>query len=113
MTPPHLRQAFQSGLITRQQMQTSVIAQQAAQDQAAAAAAQMKAGAAKFLQDNKIPVLAPGQKTDPAAQSVVDLTARAADLRNKIQTAFDTGGADGLKDLAAHREALDAAESGL
>jgi hypothetical protein len=40
------------------------------------------------------------------AQSVVDLTARAADLRNKIQSAFDMGGADGARDLATYRQAL-------
>ena len=38
MTPPQLRQAFQSGLITRPQMQTTVVAQRAAQDQIQATA---------------------------------------------------------------------------
>ena len=47
----------------------------------------MKAGAARFLQENQIPRVPPDQKPDPVAQSVVDLTARAAGLRDKIQSA--------------------------
>ena len=85
----------------------------AARQKAADVAAQMKAGAARFLQENQIPPPAPGQKPDPVAQSVVDLTARAAGLRDKIQSAFDAGGAEGAKDLATHREALADTESQL
>jgi hypothetical protein len=97
MTPQQLRQAFQSRLITRQQVQATVMGNpdRSGQDQPAAAP------------DNG------GQTADPLAQSVADLTARAADLRTKIQSAFDTGGADGAKDLATYRAALADTESEL
>jgi hypothetical protein len=91
MTPQQLRQAFQSGLITRQQVQATVMGNpdRSGQDQAATATLDHS-----------------GQTDDLVAQSVADLTARATNLRTKIQTAFDTGGADGAKDLATYRAAL-------
>jgi len=91
MTPPQLRQAVQAGLITREQAKSTAMAQHArdaAQDE---------------------PTATPGddgQNAGSVAQSVADLTARAAGLRNKIQSAFDTGGAAGARDLATYRQAL-------
>jgi hypothetical protein len=97
MTLAQQRQADQGGLITRQP--------------ARAAAAGDPAGS---RQDQ--PAAPPGdgsQTADPVAQSVTDLTAKAADLRTRIQTAFNTGGADGVKDLATYRAALADTESQL
>jgi hypothetical protein len=98
MRPQQLRQAFQAGLITRLQAKSTAMAQRAAQDQPAATSTTADTDA---------------QTADPVAQSVSDLTARAADLRNKIQTAFNIGGADGARDLATYRQALADTESQL
>jgi hypothetical protein len=83
------------------------------QQMVAAKAAKMQADAANFLKANRAPMIAPGAKNDRLAQSIVDLHSQAGDLRNKIQTAFNTGGAQGASDLAAHRTALDETESQL
>jgi hypothetical protein len=97
MTPAQLQQAFQSGLITQQQARTAAMGNpgSSGQDQPATSP------------DDGSPT------ADPVAQGVAALTAKAADLRTKIQTAFDTGGADGVQDLATYRAALPDTESQL
>jgi len=97
MPPPLMRKAFQAGLITRRQAKATAMAQRAARDQAQAAA----------------PADDSSDAAGPVEQSIADLNARAADLRNKIQSAFDTGGADGARDLATCRAALADTESQL
>jgi hypothetical protein len=103
MPPQQLRQAFPAGLITRQQAKGTALAQHAAQDQLA--------GTTDTAANTASTATDANQSGDPVAQSVTDLTARAADLRNKIQSAFDTGGADGARDLATYRAAVADTES--
>jgi hypothetical protein len=97
MSPPQLRQAFQSGLITQEQARSAAMGNpdRSGQDQPAA------------TPDDGC------QTPDTVALSVADLTAKASDLRTRIQSAFDTGGSDGVKELATYRAALADTESHL
>lgn len=73
----------------------------------------MQKSAADFLQKVGAPSIVPGSKTDPDAQNILDLNAKAADLRTKIDSVHANPGPISANDLATHGQALSDTEDQL